>query len=385
MTGASGGGTQTFLLTGIDERIHVAAPVNMVSAHFQGDDACEIASGLRVGTNNVEIAALMAPRPLLLVSSTKDWTRNTPQEEFPEILAIYRLYHHEDQVINRHINAPHNYNAESREAVYAFFDRVLLPLGRRSPVPLRETETFHGKPEELLIGDELRPDEHLLHYKELFDSWRASARKQVAALTPDVARDLLRATLHVQWPSGVTRLGTGEVLLLQRGGSGERVPARWITGVADSWAVVVHSRGSKAALSWDKIGKFRDDGFSMLLLDVYQIGAAVAKRPPGRSDHLVFHPSDDAQRVQDILTGLASLGARAGPPIGLICDKPAALWCWAAAAVAGRPVRILGPGADLVDLEPDFPKLLFAPGIKRAGGLSLIEGLVAERMIAPNF
>jgi dienelactone hydrolase len=135
MTGASGGATQTFLLARIDERIQVAAPVNMVSAYFQGDDVCEMAPGLRAGTNNVEIAALMAPRPLLLVSSTRDWTRNTPQEEFPEILAIYYLYHRGDQVINRHINAPHNYNGQSREAVYEFFDRVLLPPGRRSAGP----------------------------------------------------------------------------------------------------------------------------------------------------------------------------------------------------------------------------------------------------------
>jgi dienelactone hydrolase len=384
MTGASGGGTQTFLLAGIDERIQVAAPVNMVSGYFQGDDVCEMAPGLRVGTNNVEIAALMAPRPLLLVSATRDWTRNTPQEEFPEILAIYRLYHREDQVINRHINAPHNYNGQSREAVYEFFDRVLLPQGQRSDVPLRETEIFHGNPEELLIGDELRLGEHLPQYRELFDSWRANARKQVAGLTPRAAQDLLRATLHVQWPSGVTIFRMGEVLLLQRGGSGERVPARWVSGAADSLAVVVHSRGSKAALNWDETSKFRRDGFSMLLLDVYQTGAAAAKRSPNRSDHLVFHLSDDARRVQDILTGLASLGARAETAIGLICDKPAALWCWAAAAVAGRPVRILGSGADLVDSERDFPKLLFAPGIKRAGGQSLIEQLVAEQLLAPN-
>src|SRR5437763_16330443 len=114
-----------------------------------------MAPRLRVGTNNVEIAALMAPRPLLLVSATRDWTRNTRQEEFPEILAIYRLYHRADQAINRHINAPHNYNGHSREAVSEFFDRVLLPGGRRSAAPLRETETFHGKREESLIGDDL--------------------------------------------------------------------------------------------------------------------------------------------------------------------------------------------------------------------------------------
>jgi dienelactone hydrolase len=385
MTGASGGGTQTFLLAGIDERIQAAAPVNMVSAYFQGDDVCEMASGLRVGTNNVEIAALMAPRPLLLVSSTRDWTRNTPQEEFPEILAIYRLYQREDQVANRHINAPHNYNGQSREAVYAFFDRALLPHGRRSALPVRETEIFHGKPEDLLIGDELRPGERLPQHKELFDSWRASARKQVAALRPGEAHDLLRATLHVQLPSAVTTFRTGEQMLLQRRGSGERVPARWISGAADSLAVVVHSRGSKAALSWDETRKFKDDGFSMLLLDVYQTGAAAAKRPPTRGDHLVFHPSDDAQRVQDILTGLASLRARAETAIGLICDKPAALWCWAAAAVANRPVRILGSGANLMDSERDFTKLLFAPGIQRAGGLSILEALVTEQLLAPNF
>jgi dienelactone hydrolase len=385
MTGASGGGTQTFLAAAVDERIQAAAPVNMVSATFQGDDACEMAPGLRIGTNNVEIAALMAPRPMLLISSTRDWTRNTPQEEFLEIRAIYRLYHREDQVANRHINAPHNYNQESREAAYEFFNRVLPPTGVRSATPPRETETFPDKPEALLIGDELLAGESLPQHKELFGSWRISAREKVAGLPPAPARDLLRATLHVKWPASVDTINLGEQLLLRRSGSAECVPARFIPGASDSRVVVVHSHGSSAALNWDKIGEFRKSGSGLLLLDVYQIGAAAAERPATRSDHLVFHPSDDAQRVQDILTGLASLEAPPHTAIGLLCDKAAGLWCWAAAAAAGRPVRILRPGADLAEAERDLPKLLSVPGIERAGGLDLILRLAAEPQSTSSF
>ena len=34
----------------------------------------------------------MAPKPMLMVAATGDWTRNTPKEEFPAMKAIYDLY-----------------------------------------------------------------------------------------------------------------------------------------------------------------------------------------------------------------------------------------------------------------------------------------------------
>src|SRR5437764_6934162 len=91
-TGGSGGASQTFLLAAVDERVRYVAPVNMVSAYMQGGDPCEEAPGLRLDTFNVEIAAMIAPRPMLLVSSTHDWTRHTPIEEFPAVRRIYQLY-----------------------------------------------------------------------------------------------------------------------------------------------------------------------------------------------------------------------------------------------------------------------------------------------------
>src|ERR1044071_3548474 len=62
-TGESGGGTQTFILGAIDDRLAAQAPVVMVSHTMQGGCGCENMPGLRVEHSNVEIAAAAAPRP----------------------------------------------------------------------------------------------------------------------------------------------------------------------------------------------------------------------------------------------------------------------------------------------------------------------------------
>ena len=82
ITGESGGGTQTFLLAAVEDRIRYAVPVNMISAIMQGGGICENAPSLRLGTFNVEIGAMMAPRPMLMIAATGDWTKNTPSEEY---------------------------------------------------------------------------------------------------------------------------------------------------------------------------------------------------------------------------------------------------------------------------------------------------------------
>ena len=367
VTGASGGGTQTFLVSAVDPRVKAAAPVNMISAIMQGGCVCENAPGLRLGTFNVEIGALMAPRPLLMVSATGDWTKNTPQEEYPAIRSIYGLYGETDALEMVQFEAEHNYNVKSREAMYRFFAKHIL--GADDPSRFAERNFKVEKPQDLLALHNARLPDDALSYEQLLEQWIAAAKRQSEAAKPEELRERLTAAMAAEWPTQVVSAPDGpDRIVLGRPGKGDRVPAIWVPGKGPA-LLFVDPEGSEAARSSAEAHRWIAEGHPLLAIDAYQTGRAAVSREKPAARYLVFNKSDSANRVQDILTGLAFLSDRTTGPVTLSGTGDAAVWAVFAAAVARMPVSLRADLGDFRGEDKDFIARFFVPGIQRAGGL----------------
>jgi len=373
MTGASGGGSQTFLLTAVDDRITASAPVNMVSAYMQGGARCENAPGLRIGTSNVEIAAMTAPRPMLLVSATGDWTANVPQEEFPAIRGIYTLFDQTDAVENFHQDADHNYNRNGREAVYRFFAKVLLHDPEWKSYSEQGVDVERLQDLLALMGREL--PQGAVDYDGLFAEWRAMAGQQVASADTATLRARFARAIGVGCPMHVEHHEQDGVLFLSRAGAGERIPVRVIHN-SGAPVLVIHPDGIAAASALPEIQQWSQKGRAVAMIDAFQTGSARAPRDKSAEHFLGFNLTDDANRVQDILTTLAFIHENHGGPanesVELHCTGVAAYWCLAAAAIA--PIKIsLDAMPQMPDLPADDQFLVdhfFVPGLERQGGMA---------------
>ena len=125
VNGGSGGGSQVVLLTVLDDRYTAANPVVSMSSWFDGGCPCESGMPIQLsggGTCNPELAAMFAPKPMMVVSDGGDWTSTTPELEYPYLQRIYGFYNATDKVSNIHLpNERHDFGDNKRNAVYRFF------------------------------------------------------------------------------------------------------------------------------------------------------------------------------------------------------------------------------------------------------------------------
>jgi hypothetical protein len=347
ITGESGGGTQTFLLTAADARVAAAVPVNMISLHMQGGCLCENPPGLRLDTTNVEIAATIAPRPLLMVSATGDWTNETLELEYPAVRSLYALVGAADRVSAVRFTAEHNYNKDSREAMYGWMGRWLKGAPTSDPVTERSF-TPDALPELLVFHGRAIPD-RAVSEKALRASWIEAARQQLAATPLAVRAAALRHAL------GFAAAAESKAAAA----TPARRPPVLIAGDTPEVA---------AAL--------RKAGYTVRAITFTPFDQAAADKVRHFD---TYNRTRAAQRVADIVGAL-----RAEPGAILVAAGDAALAGVLASAINPPRLAILEVQGFETDRDDGYLARLYAPGLRRAGDLQTASEIAQGRMVIHN-
>jgi dienelactone hydrolase len=415
VTGASGGGTQTFILCAVDDRPAAAFPAVMVSTTMQGGCICENCSLLRQDTNNVEIAGLFAPKPLAMTGAN-DWTIAIETKGLPELKELYKLYGAEDNVMARCFpKFGHNYNQVSREVMYNWFNKH-LKLGWKDPVeekpfepvfPTKELSVYdkeHPHPADALKADELR--------KKMTEA----SDKQIEALIPRDAAGLkefqrvigtaLRVMIHDGLPKAdeveAKEIGdkqerdgvTFRRYLLTRKGAGEQLPAVGLAGKEFDGTVVVWVHPAGKASLWQD-GKLApaarailDKKAAILAPDVYLTGEFADAKPEPINKNYANYAGYNygynrtllANRVHDVLTAVAfAKGHEKTKAVDLVGFEKAGPWVVLARGLCGDAVTRTAADFDQFRFEKvdKVEDEMLLPGGLKYGGLPAFAALAA--------
>jgi dienelactone hydrolase len=415
VTGASGGGTQTFILCAIDDRPAVAFPAVMVSTGMQGGCVCENCSYLRQGAGNVDIAGLFAPKPLGM-SGAEDWTKEIETKGLPELKALYKLYGAEDKVMAKaHREFGHNYNQVSREMMYNWFNKH-LKLGQVEPVVEKPFVPVPPKDLSVYDGEHPRPRD-AVDSERLRQYMAEVSDKQIEALRPKNADSLkefrrvvgtaLRVMIHDELPKAdeveVKEVGEkverGDLVwrrgLMSRKGAGEQIPFITLRGKAfDTGRVVVwvHPEGKSSLFRDGKLAPAAqtiiDSKAAILAPDVLLTGEfgdaklqPVAKSWEGYAGYYYgYNRPLLANRVHDILTAVAmAKGVTRAKSVDLVGFDKAGPWVLLARGLCGEAVARTAADIDGFRFEkvPTLYNEMMLPGGVKYGGLGAFAALAA--------
>lgn len=416
VTGASGGGTQTFILGALDPRPTVAFPAVMVSTGMQGGCICENCCYLRIGTNNVAMAAAFAPKPMAL-SGANDWTIDIETNGLPELKQIYGLYGAPDLVhAKAYPQFGHNYNQVAREMMYGWFNKH-LKLGL--PEPIEERDFTPVPPAELSVYDASHPlPADALDANGLKAWLTRTSNEQYAALLPKDAegvaeyKRVVGTAARVMIDSGVPAFdevpGVSPLLetngkdytmyrvSIGRRGAKEQIPVVGLVPAKFKGTTVLWFDGAGKKHLFDADGqptpvvrKLLDANQAVFSADVFLTGeflADDASAPvPGINDKFAgytfgYNRPLLAERVHDILSVLG--GIRRHPEfatLNLVGTGEAGLWVLLARSLAGDMIKrctidLQGFGFAKVTTMND-PRML--PGGLKYGGVGGLAALAA--------
>jgi len=411
VTGASGGGTQTFMLCGIDDRPSVAFPAVMVSTAMQGGCICENCSGLRRDSGNVEFAALFAPKPLGM-SAADDWTKEIEAKGLPELKALYRLYGVEDHVMARaFLQFGHNYNQVSREVMYGWFNKH---LGLGQPEPVVEKPFVPVPPRELSVYDEQHPRPGDASNAEgLRKKMTEISDAQIEALLPrneaslkqfqHVVGKALQMMVNDRLPAAdeveAREIGDKEErdglqwrkYLLGRKGKSEQVPAIGLMGKEFDGKVVVwiHPAGKASIFENGKLTaaaqRIVDKKGAILAVDTFLTGEFQPAMPMPIDKKYAGHTFGYnrpllANRIHDILTAVAfASGHEKTKSVHLLGLEKAGPWVLLARALCANAVARTAADFDQFRFEnvQDVHDDMMLPGAVKYGGLPALAAVAA--------
>ncbi len=220
VTGLSGGGWQTIMLSSLDERVAVAVPVagyssirSRVEARWYGDlgDVEQSATDFFEGVDFTHLTAMMASRPTLLIYNAEDdCCFRAPLVKpliFDAIRPFFRLYGKEDAFgwYENRDPGTHNYQLDNRVQAYRFFSKHFnLPAIEGEIPSAAEVKSY----DELVVG---LPKDNLTILGLARKVGREITRQPMPSDTANKTewaareRDKLRAVVRYQ-PAGFERV-----------------------------------------------------------------------------------------------------------------------------------------------------------------------------------
>lgn len=216
VTGRSGGGAYSFWVAALDERIRVACPVagitdlrnHVVDGCVEGHCDCMFP----VNTYRWDfhqIAALIAPRPMLICNTDKDpiFPLDGVVRLHAKVRDYYDLYGAHDRFGLVITEGAHKDSQDLQVPVMRWFHQWL----KQEKTPVVNVAEAYFTPQQLKVFASLPKDEITSRCYEGFTQVARHDRPQNA----ETAREQLRNKTFGGWPSNPTRQGGGTVLTRQ--------------------------------------------------------------------------------------------------------------------------------------------------------------------------
>ncbi len=420
VTGASGGGTQTMLLSAIDPRVTTAFPAVMVSTAMQGGCTCENASLLRVGTGNIEFAALFAPKPMAMTAAN-DWTKEMPEKGFPELKQQWAMLGAPDNVkLTALLQFPHNYNAPSRAAMSAWFNEHLNLRQTEEALKERDFKLLSHDESSVWDASHSQPLGGPDFERKLLREWHDDSQAQLYKSSEEferIARPAFARIIGRTIPdSGTQRWQVGKQKTV-RGGSAlaglietpefhEQLPAiyvypeKWKSDKAVLWldprgkaALFETTDGLDELIPSPEIASLLKAGVAVLGVDLFGTGEFLKNGDPLAPRHVAnpreaaaftfgYNPTLFAERTRDALIVISLIRkTKAAPKLALAGWGEMGPVAAAANAIAGAEITaavVESSGFRFADVD-DIWGPHFLPGAAKYGDLPGLLALSAPR------